>query len=68
MQQNAVNVDWRTSRSCGGGNCVEVGAVEGGIAVRDSKDPQGAVLRYTADEWRDFVAGAKNGDFDDLIE
>jgi hypothetical protein len=34
--------------------------------VRDSKNPDGAVLLYTAAEWRDFITGAKNGDFDDL--
>jgi len=61
-----VNVDWRTSKSCAGSNCVEVGAVEDSIAVRDSKNPAGPVLMYSLQEWRDFLAGAKNGDFDDL--
>jgi hypothetical protein len=62
-------VDWRTSRSCANGNCVQVGAVgDGSVAIRDSKSPGGAVLLYTAGEWQDFLAGAKNGDFDDLLQ
>jgi hypothetical protein len=41
-------------------NCVEIAALpEGGFAVRDSKDTEGAVLRVTADEWRTFVCGVK---------
>jgi hypothetical protein len=36
------------------------------IAVRDSKDPEGAILTYTAAEWRAFLDGAKKGEFDDL--
>jgi hypothetical protein len=38
------------------------------VAVRDSKKPDGAILSYTADEWRDFIIGAKLGEFDDLFE
>jgi Domain of unknown function (DUF397) len=45
-----------------GGNCVEVAALpDGGRAVRDSKDPGGPVLRFTAGEWRAFAAGVKAG-------
>jgi hypothetical protein len=32
--------------------------------VRDSKDPQGPVLLFTPDEWRAFVGGVRNGEFD----
>jgi hypothetical protein len=61
------SIDWRTSRSCAGGNCVQVGDVgDGSIAIRDSKNPGAGALIYTSSEWRDFLAGAKNGDFDDL--
>lgn len=50
---------WRkSSRSAGHGQCVEV---RGGqvIQVRDSKDPSGPVLRFTAAEWAVFVARVK---------
>ena len=45
-------------------NCVEVAFVSGAIAVRDSKDPGGAALIFTPDEWDAFVGGAKDGEFD----
>jgi len=51
---------WRkASRSGSNGDaCVEVATnIPGVVAVRDSKDPDGAVLRVSAAEWRGFVAG-----------
>ena len=38
----------------------------GGIGVRDSKNRQGAILRFTPDEWHAFVGGVRNGEFDNL--
>ena len=38
-----------------------------GIAVRNSRDPQGPALVYTMDEMIAFIHGAKDGDFDNLI-
>lgn len=58
---------WRKARSSiGNGACVEVAPVSGMIAVRDSKNPKGPVLTYTAPEWQAFLDGAKKGEFDDL--
>jgi hypothetical protein len=31
------------------------------IDVRDSKDPDGAVLRFASMEWNAFVAGVRSG-------
>ena len=45
-------------------NCVEVAFVDGAIAVRDSKNPDGPALIFTRDEWDAFVGGAKDGEFD----
>ncbi len=43
---------------------VEIAHLPGGaVAMRSSKDP-GTVLRYTEGEWRAFVLGAKDGEFD----
>ena len=36
------------------------------ILMRDSKNPDGPVLAFTEDEWRAFIAGVKDGEFDDL--
>lgn len=56
---------WRKAkRSIGNGDCVEIAPVGGNIAVRDSKDPAGPVLRYSADAWKMFLAEAGQGDFD----
>jgi hypothetical protein len=45
--------------------CVEVeGLAEGGVAVRDSKDRDGPVLRFTPKEWDAFLAGVRGGEFD----
>ncbi|MBX6751786.1 MAG: DUF397 domain-containing protein [Micromonosporaceae bacterium] len=57
---------WRKSSRSGPltDNCVEVAFVEGHAAVRDSKDPHGPVLLFDRAEWRAFIAGAKDGEFD----
>lgn len=54
---------WRKSTYSGGngGECVEVaGHLPGIVAVRDSKNPDGAALTFTAREWRSFLIGIKN--------
>ena len=50
------------------GNCVEIGRLQPDrIGIRDTKDGgTGPVLIFTAAEWDAFVAGAKEGHFDDL--
>ncbi len=56
---------WRKStRSNGQGQCVEVAELTDGVAVRDSKDPNGPVLVFTPAEWTAFIKGAKDGEFD----
>lgn len=57
---------WRkASRSGNAGNCVEVARnLPGIIAVRDSKDRDGPKLIFTLDEWREFRASVRAGDFD----
>jgi hypothetical protein len=58
---------WRKAqRSVGNGACVELAPVNGMVAMRNSRDPDGPVLFYTPAEWRAFVHGAKAGEFDDL--
>ncbi len=62
-------VRWRKSSHSGEqGNCVEVAALaDGGIAVRNSRDPDGPALVYTPAEMAAFLAGAKEGEFDHLL-
>ncbi|HEY2766424.1 MAG TPA: DUF397 domain-containing protein [Pseudonocardiaceae bacterium] len=47
-----------------GGCCVEVADLHGGYrAVRDSKDPAGPMLIFTAGEWTAFTAGVRDDEF-----
>ncbi len=61
---SAPDLTWR-SAPCSTNSCVEVAELPaGGMAVRDGKLQEGsAVLVFTADEWRAFVAGVKQGEF-----
>jgi hypothetical protein len=50
---NWVKSSYSTATS---GNCVEIAALpDGGRAVRDSKNPDGAVLLLAAGQWRRLV-------------
>jgi hypothetical protein len=57
---------WRKSSSSGGdaGQCVEVAFAEDGVLVRHSRNPNGPVLLFTRSEWKAFLEGAGNGEFD----
>jgi Domain of unknown function (DUF397) len=65
-QDDLAEAAWRKSSYSGGqGACVEIADLpDGGIAVRDSKDPGGPKLTFTAKEWAAFLAGTKDGEFD----
>jgi hypothetical protein len=55
----------KSSLSFSNSNCVEVASLpENEIGVRDSKDSEGPVLRFTPDEWHAFLGGVRNGEFD----
>lgn len=55
------NETWRKSSYSGGsgGNCVEVGQATRKIAVRDTKDRDGAALNVDPAAWRSFIAKVK---------
>ncbi|MEV1008495.1 DUF397 domain-containing protein [Streptomyces sp. NPDC049881] len=55
--------EWRKSPlSNGPEQCVEITDLPGGgIAIRDSKNPEREALRYTAAEWSAFKGGILNG-------
>jgi hypothetical protein len=57
---------FRKSSFSGASNpaCVEVGFVTSAVLMRDSKDQDGPVLRFTVAEWEAFLAGVKAGEFD----
>lgn len=55
------HLEWwhKSSHSSPEGNCVEVADLDSGRAVRDSKNPHGAVLFATAAGWSAFCDAVK---------
>ncbi len=53
---------WRkASSSANNGQCVEIADLPGGMAVRDSKDPDGPRLRFSAEAWEQFATAMEIG-------
>lgn len=60
---------WRKSTFSNlNGNCVEIGRIlPDRIGIRDTKDyGNGPILVFTGAEWDAFIAGAKEGQFDNM--
>jgi hypothetical protein len=56
----ARGLEWRkATRSVGNGACLEVVSANGEIAVRDSVNPGGALLQYSAWSWQEFTSRIK---------
>ncbi|MGW1428880.1 DUF397 domain-containing protein [Streptomyces sp. NPDC002431] len=53
---------WRKSSYSGGsqGDCLEVVDGHASVPVRDSKNPTGPAILFTAHGWSAFVAAVKN--------
>ena len=51
----------KSSLSFANGNCVEVANLpERVVGVRDSKNSDGAILRFSPDQWRAFMADVRH--------
>ncbi|GGJ26879.1 DUF397 domain-containing protein [Streptomyces brasiliensis] len=70
VRASSLDARWiKSRRSNAEGNCVEVAPlVDGAIALRNSRDPDGPALVYTSAELAAFLAGAKEGEFDHLVQ
>jgi Domain of unknown function (DUF397) len=55
---------WRKSSLSHASSCVEVTSADGRVAIRHSKNPEGPILMFSADEWQAFVEGIRQGEFD----
>ncbi|WP_371792957.1 DUF397 domain-containing protein [Streptomyces sp. NBC_01471] len=75
MIANGVQADqipglsWQKARaSLNNGNCVEVASLpEEGVAVRNSRFPEGPALVFTKAELAAFIHGAKGKEFDHFV-
>ncbi|MCX5525516.1 DUF397 domain-containing protein [Streptomyces bobili] len=62
-----LEIQWRkSSYSEQSGNCLELAVVDGQVLVRESDDP-GVIVCTTSAKLAAFLAGAKAGEFDDLV-
>ena len=59
----STDLKWRKSpHSNPSGNCVEIADLpDGGLAVRDSKDPDGPFLEFSKGERVAFIEGVRDG-------
>jgi len=59
-----ARADWRkASYSVNNGACVEVASGRSAVMIRDSVDPSGPVVSYSARTWQRFLATAKADTF-----
>ena len=60
------DIKWHISRTCESGACVGVARRGEYIMIGNTNNPEAAVNEFSIDEWRQFLAGVKLGDFDGI--
>ncbi|MCX2728695.1 DUF397 domain-containing protein [Saccharopolyspora sp. NFXS83] len=62
---NSTPANWRkSSRSHQVSNCVEVGKVDSGAAVRDTKNRAAGYITTDDDQWTAFLLAIKTGRYE----
>jgi hypothetical protein len=67
---DAPDSGWYRSSFCEANGCVEIRIVDNNVAIRSSLDRQASVLTFSHAEWKAFLDGVYNHEFDlgiDLI-
>jgi Domain of unknown function (DUF397) len=63
----AVSPWTKSSLSHANGNCIEIRDLsDGQVGMRDSKDITGPVLGISSAEWKAFLGGVRNNDFNSI--
>ncbi|MFC5725010.1 DUF397 domain-containing protein [Streptomyces gamaensis] len=57
-------VEWLAAPGTEGQERVEIAYLPGGAVAMRSSEDHDTVLRFTEGEWRAFVLGARDGEFD----
>jgi hypothetical protein len=60
------NLDWFVSHTCESGACIKVARRGEFVLIGNTNSPEGPFSEFTTEEWRNFLMGAKNGDFDGI--
>jgi len=63
---DAGDLEWRVSRTCDAGACIKVARQGEAVLIGNTNNPDGPFGEFTVAEWRQFLAGAKLGDFDEI--
>jgi hypothetical protein len=64
-----VRLTWYKSSQCSANACLEVARLSASeLALRNSSDSGGSLLRVTREEFLSFLRAAKAGEFDVLID
>jgi hypothetical protein len=61
------DLNWRVSRTCDSGACIMVARNGDFVVFGNTSRPDGPTYSYTKVEWKEFLAAAKLGDFDDIV-
>ncbi|WP_075734895.1 DUF397 domain-containing protein [Streptomyces acidiscabies] len=62
---STIDAAWRKSSKSGGHeNCVELAPYQDGIAIRDSKSPDGPAILHSRSQIASLLAGIRTGAFD----
>jgi hypothetical protein len=66
MQKPEDGSIWRKSSFCNNATCLEIAisSESEGIFIRDSRNLGGPILHVSHDDWRAFVKGVQNREFD----
>lgn len=59
--ESTTQPSWRTVSLCAPGECIEVAQRDDAIILRDSMQPYGVALNFTAGGWRSFISDVKAG-------